>query len=204
MNLASLFPVRLSAETPLMTDIMVDIETTGTNPDRHGMIQLAAIQFNFDTEEIGPIFNRCLDLPSNRGWSESTRSWWAQQTPGIFQGIVSRAEDPIKVMNDYFDFARNPDRPLRFWSRGSFDFNFVESYLNQFCLPMPHNFWEFRELRSFIAGLNGTADEPRLDWITAPGAAHDALHDCVVQLKRLFSARNGVWHEILPPEGVAA
>lgn len=202
MNFASLFPARLSAS--YMTDVMVDIETTGTNPDTDGMIQLAAIQFNYDTQEIGPVFNRCLDLPPNRRWSESTRSWWAQQKPGIIEGIIARAEDPIRVMNDYFDFVRNPDRPLRFWSRGAFDFNFVESYLNQFCLPMPHKFHEARELRSFQAGLNRKASEPDLSFITAPGDAHDALHDCVVQLKRLFSAANGIFHEILPPEGVNA
>lgn len=194
-----LFTARLSDKPAFMTDIMVDIETTGTDPHHTGMIQLAAIQFNYETQEIGPVFNRCLDLPMNRYWSESTRQWWYETNPALLAKITQKGEDPIKVMNDYFDYARNPDRPLRFWSRGSFDFNFIESYLNQYQLPMPHRFYEQRDLRSYMSGLyRQQGQEPDLSWITAPGEAHDALHDCVVQLKRLFSAANGVFHEVLP------
>jgi hypothetical protein len=60
------------------------------------------------------------------------------------------------------------------------------------------------DLRAFQAGLRGTPDEPDMNWLTDPGDAHNALYDCVIQLKRLFSARDGIFYEILPPENEVA
>jgi DNA polymerase III epsilon subunit-like protein len=203
MNLRELFPARLSA-TSEMTDVIVDCETTGTDPYHNGMIQLAAIKFNYDTEEIGGVFNRSLVLPPNRYWSESTRQWWGQQRPGLLQEIMAKEEDAQDVIRAYHQFIGAEGQPLRFWSRGSFDFWFVQSYMDQFGLPMPHQFWKARDTRSFLAALHGTADEPDLSWVTAPGDAHNALRDNVVELKRLFNAKHGVFYEILPPEENAA
>lgn len=56
-----------------MTDVMLDIETTGTDPGCAGIMQIAAIQFNYDTGEIGPIFNRCLSMAPQRFWDEDRR-----------------------------------------------------------------------------------------------------------------------------------
>lgn len=202
MDWRSLFPARLS-DGP-MTDVIVDCETTGTDPYHNGMIQLAAIQFNYETEEIGRVFNHSLRLPSNRYWSEDTRRWWGQQRPGLLQEIMLKEEDPQEVIRGYFDFIGQAGRPLRFWSRGSFDFWFVQSYMDQYGLPMPHQFWAARDTRSYLAGLHGTPDEPKMQWVTAAGDAHNALRDNVVELKKLFSAKHGVFHEILPPEEKAA
>lgn len=186
-----------------MTDVMVDIETTGTNPQYGNIIQIAAVQFNFDTGEIGPAFDRCLAFAPNRFWSESTRRWWLDQKPGILSGIIDRMEDPGAVMRDYQQFVLNSGRQLRFWSRGSFDWAFVSSYCEQYELEMPHKFWEARELRSYLAGLRGTAEEPDMKWCanTVKGDAHNALFDVVVQLKQLFSAKDRIFHEILDPVG---
>lgn len=198
------FAARLS-DAP-MTDLMVDIETTGTDPERTAMIQLAAIPFNYETSDIGTPFNRCLDMPLNRYWSESTKRWWYESSEkrDVLQGIVSKAEDPFVVINDFVDFVRALDRPVRFWSRGQFDWSFVQSYCDQYGLAMPFSYSAHRDLRSFQAGLRGTVDEPDMRWLTMPGAAHNALFDCVIQLKRLFSARDGIFYEILPAEENAA
>lgn len=184
---------------PVMTDVVVDVETTGTNPQFGAIIQLSAIKFNYETEAVGGVFDRCLSIPANRFWSESTRQWWGSQKKSVLQGIIGRMEDPRRVIEDYFAFICNEGRPLRFWSRGSFDFYFLASYMEQYDLEMPHQFWAARDTRSFLAGLNGKPTEPDLSWITAPGDAHNALRDNVVELKRLFSAKRGIFHEILPP-----
>lgn len=201
-----LYTARLSDTQ--MTDIMVDIETTGTNPQYGNIIQIAAVQFNYDTGEIGPSFDRCLAFAPNRFWSESTRKWWLGQKQEILSGIIDRMEDPAEVMSGYQQFVLNSGRQLRFWSRGGFDFSFIGSYCEQYNLEMPHKFWEGRELRTFLAGLRGTAAEPDMKWCanTVKGDAHNALFDVVVQLKQLFAAKSGVFHEILDPlpEGEAA
>jgi hypothetical protein len=200
MDMNELFNARLS-DGP-MTDVMIDIETSGTDPYHNAMIQLAAIQFNYGSGEIGPTFNRCLTIPAGRYWDESTRQWWGQQKPGILQGILAKSEEPQLVVEDFHRFICDAGR-LRFWSRGSFDWWFIQSYMDQYNLPMPFAFHQARDLRSFQAGLRGTADEPDMSWVTAKGDAHNALFDCVIQLKRLFSAREGIFYEILEPEQAA-
>jgi hypothetical protein len=127
---------RLSDDVPI-TDIMVDIETTGTDPHTTAMIQLAAIPFNYETSAIGPAFNRCLNIPKGRYWDEDTRRWWGQQKAGILQGIFDKMEDPRLVITDFFDYVCRLGGPLRFWSRGSFDWWFVQSYMDQYELTMP-------------------------------------------------------------------
>lgn len=194
-----MFTAQLS-EVP-MTDVMVDIETTGTNPQYGNIIQIAAVQFNFQTGAIGPSFDRCLAFAPNRFWSEGTRKWWLGQKQEILSGIIDRMEDPAEVMNAYQQFILNSGNRLRFWSRGAFDWAFIASYCEQYNLEMPHNFWEARDLRTFLAGLQGTAHEPNMKWVgnTVKGDAHNALFDVVVQLKQLFLAKEGTFVEVLPP-----
>jgi DNA polymerase III alpha subunit (gram-positive type) len=196
MNFRDLLATVRLSDAP-MTDVMVDIETTGTDPYHSAMIQLAAIQFNYETGDIGPTFNRCLSMPANRYWDESTRQWWGQQKPGILQGILSKAEEPQPVVEAFHRYIIEAGR-LRFWSRGSFDWWFIQSYMSQYNLPMPFAFNKAMDLRAFQAGLFGKPDEPDMSWLTHPGDAHNALYDCVVQLKRLFSARDGVFYEVIP------
>jgi DNA polymerase III epsilon subunit-like protein len=189
---------RLSDDSAIMTDVVVDVETTGTNSHLNNMIQLAAIKFNYETGEVGGVFDRCLAFAPNRFWDEDTRRWWGQQKRSVLDGILARAEDPGQVIHAYSEFICKEGRPLRFWSRGAFDYNFVESYHRQFGLPMPHRFNDARDTRSFLAGLYGQPKEPDMSWITAPGDAHNALRDNVVELKRLFAAKDKQFHEVIP------
>jgi DNA polymerase III epsilon subunit-like protein len=187
-----------------MTDVMVDIETTGTDPYHNAMVQLAAIEFNYETEEIGRTFNRSLLIPKGRYWDEDCRNnFWAPKWD-LFTKIMSTAQPANEVMQDFFDWAKLANCSQRFWSRGNFDYWFVQTYLERIDLPMPFSPFTTRDLRTFLAGLFGKADEPNMKWLTMPGDAHNALFDCVIQLKRLFSAKNGVFYEILPPEENAA
>lgn len=181
-----------------MTDVIVDTETTGTNPQFGAIIQLAAIKFNYETGAIGEVFDRCLAIAPNRFWSEDTRRWWGTKKR-ILDGLINRMEDPGVVIKDYFQFITKDGRPLRFWSRGAFDFYFLASYMEQYGFEMPHQFWAARDTRSWIAGRWGRPEEPDLSHITAPGDAHNALHDNVVELKKIFAARDREWGEVLPP-----
>ena len=59
-------------------DVMCDLETTHTAPDRGHILQIAAVRFNLRTQEYDPVpLNICLHpMMSHRMWSESTRDWW--------------------------------------------------------------------------------------------------------------------------------
>ncbi len=47
-----------------MFDYMIDVETTGTNPEENALIQIACVRFNRHTKEIDPkFFDRALQVP---------------------------------------------------------------------------------------------------------------------------------------------
>lgn len=178
-------------------DVMVDEETTGTIAGKHAMIQLAAVKFNYETGEIGPEFDRCLLIPETRIFDERCkREFWAKRVP-VLQSIVDRMENPLTVLQDYIKFVTHATGggPVRFWSRGGFDWSFLESYMDEFGLTIPHRYNDVRELRTWIAARHGTLHEPNQDFITHDGPAHDGLVDCHRQIKCLFAARDGKWTE---------
>lgn len=183
-----------------MTDIMVDIETSGTNPQFGAIFQIAGVTFNYETGEIGPHFDRCLAMAPNRFWSDGTRDFWSRQAASTFNDIVNRMEDPELVLRDFSLFAAQGG-PLRFWSKPlSFDYPFISSYFEQYGLAMPFQYRTARDLNTFIAALRGTADHVNMKHIEEQhtGTLHNALSDCVLQLKMLFAAKAGHWHEVIP------
>lgn len=174
-----------------MTDVMVDIETTGTNPAYSAIMQIAAIQFNYNTGEIGPVFNRCLAMAPNRFWDDGTRTWWGKQNQTIFNSIVERMEDPGTVMRDFLAYATTdtPSDGFRLWAKPViFEYPFLESYFKQFGLPMPFAYRYCRDLNTYMAAMAGGAEHVDMDHIEIPNA-HDALSDVVGQLKMLFAAK---------------
>lgn len=172
----------------IYTDIMVDCETTGTRPDRSAMIELAAVKFNLEDRTVSPsMFNRCMKIPKNRYWDESTREWWGKQ-PEVLKAILTKGEDPNLVMKDFVDWVQPGRESLRFWAKPTtFDFMFVTSYLNDY--NQPTSLFDFREatdMRSFFRGLYypnpiDTSDEPDFK-----GVAHNAVVDCLNQIKLVF------------------
>jgi len=186
----------------VMTDMMVDVETTGTNPEFAAVMQIAAIKFNHGTEEIGPTFNRALALAPNRFWDDDTKSWWMRQKRSVFDGIVARMEDPRAVTEAFYRYALEDAPPggYRFWAKPtSFDWPMIAGYMRQYALPMPFHYRQARDVNTYIAAcMDNGVEHKELEHITAPGDAHNALHDCVLQLKKVFAAKNKLWGEVLP------
>lgn len=175
-------------------DLMVDTETTGLDPDKNGLLQIAAIKFNYDTGEVGPTFDRCLALAPNRYWDEDTRTWWMGQNRSVFTQIVARMEDPQTVLRDFsaYVLADNPSKPTRFWAKPThFDFPMINSHYRQFGMVMPFHHRFTRDLNSVVAVLGGGVDHQEMAHISAGGQAHNALVDCVHQLRVLFAAKAG-------------
>lgn len=165
---------------------MVDLETTGTRPDRHAIIQIAAVKFNLTTREVDQnFFNRCLFPAKHRSWSEDTRRWWMQR-PETLRGIMNRFECPRLVMNDFIEWC-GIGQQYRFWSKpASFDLPFIASYLNDYDLPDPFPYWEAMDLRSYLRGLAGGPERYIDPDLPFDGTQHDALFDVLHQIKILF------------------
>lgn len=170
--------------------VMVDIETTGTNPVDSAMIQLAGVRFNLEEAEIDmQMFDRALAIPQNRYWDEGTREWWGQQDPHIIQGIYSRMEPPERVLRDFTTWVQRDLDPyedtIYLWAKPiSFEYPFLESYCRQFDVVRPFHYRNANDLNSWCRarGL------PDLDaQIEFQGDAHNALHDVIHQIQVLFT-----------------
>ena len=167
---------------------MVDIETTGTQPNRSGIIQIAAVKFNLKDRSVSPkVFDRCLRMAPHRSWDESTRQWWAKN-PQVLDEIVVRGEDPGIVMRDFADFCMdNGGLQMNFWGKPiSFDYAFISSYLHDYNQPNPFSYRNANDLNTFLRALYfpnpvDTSDEPKLQ-----GTAHNAIYDTLYQIQLLF------------------
>ncbi len=182
----------------MFTDVMVDVETTGTTSfDHTAILQIAAVKFNYETEEIDTnFFNASMTIPSTRFWDVGTREWWSKQKPGVLAGIMANGRHPQVVMREFYEWllADYPqtDDGLRWWSKPShFDYSFIASYFNQYGLTNPCHYRTVRDMNSFMAGLSGSPNHPTMEkQIDFDGDEHNALYDSIHQLKVLFAQKH--------------
>lgn len=178
--------------TPHFLDIMVDGETTGTDPNGNALVQLSAVKFDFATKSVQPypqMFDRCLRMPQNRYFEENCRTNFWGKRPQIWSQIQARAEDPQLVMNDFVKWVGfdNP-APVRFWAKPiTFDWSFVASYLRQYDIQQPFHYRWAIDMNSFIRGL---AKDPTVEshYVPFQGEAHNALFDVLNQIDQVFKA----------------
>lgn len=177
----------------IMTDVMFDCETGGTNPEISPMIQMGAVKFNYATGEIGGMFDRALAPAYGRFWDESTREWWAKK-PDTYAAICAKVEDPRLVMTDFHAWSTDgaPSGGYRFWCQPlSFDFPFVASYFRMYDLPNPYHYRYGRDLNTVIAMLAGGVEHKTMYHVPFSGTAHTALDDACHQIEMLYAAKGG-------------
>lgn len=172
-------------------DYMIDIETTGTAPDRTAMIQLAAVRFNFAERAVDTtsMFNRCLLVPAHRFWDQGTREWWGKQKKEVLRDIYSRMEDPKTVLEAFNEWVGpSQDVPRRFWAKPThFDFSFMQSYFKDYDLHFPFHYRSAIDLNSFIRGVGGDPGAKPFE-NDFKGDAHNAIVDVLNQIDTLFKA----------------
>jgi hypothetical protein len=179
----------------MYTDIMVDIETTSTSPDRGGILQIAAVKFNLKENTVCPnFFNKSLSLPPHRFWSEATRDWWFDQKESTLVEIYKNMDDWKKVIQEFAEFCY-PLGHLRFWSKPThFDYMFLSSYFADAEIVNPFYYSQANDLNSFLRGKYFPNDVPKLD-VPFVGDVHNALADTLYQLKVLLQHVHGDQNE---------
>ena len=171
-------------------EVMVDVETTGTDPSHSHMIQLSAVRFNLKEGTIDPnVFDRCLHMAPGRFWDEGTRTFWAQ-FPDVLSDISARMEFPERVMQG---FARWAGKGLRMWAKPiSFDYSFVASYCRQFNIDMPFAFTGptgAMDQNTFIRARHFPDVPPKYeDQLEFVGDKHNGLDDVFHQIKVVMTA----------------
>lgn len=169
------------------TDIMVDLETTGTDIRSAGIIQLSAIMFNLEKGEVGPEFDRCLYLNDQVCWERQTYEWWHNKPDKvrIFDDISERMEDPYTVINDFVRWNRVNGPCKHFWSKPShFDYTLLDKYFRMYGYKNPFIYWKARDMRSYILGLVFPEELPELKLHSTD--AHNALADVKFQVNELI------------------
>jgi len=175
---------------------MVDIETTGLQPNASAIIQIGAVPFNFDTKEIDTdnMYCQSLTMPKNRYWNSGTEDFWLGQNRETYMSIMAKARPYKEVVKEFYNWCiqrmlATEEGDLRWWSKGWMDHATVDSYFLDAGLDMPFNFRQAKDMRSFIAGLSGEAtyEDPKVEMV---GTHHNALHDCLTQLRMLFKAKD--------------
>lgn len=167
-------------------DVMVDVETTSTSPDRGAILQLGAVRFNKDTQKIDhDMFNRCMTIPPTRHWGDGTKEWWASQRQDVYEDIIARAEPPEIVMKAFFDWSCEWPNPT-FWAKPlSFDFPFTAGYFRDYGYQNPYHYRKARDLNSYVEALHYPERVPEVT-PSDLGPAHNALNDCLMQIEHLF------------------
>jgi len=182
--------------TEFFPDVMVDIETGGTEPDLTPMIQLAAVKFNLSQRKIditSPVFDQCLFPMPRRYWNEGTRNWWLgdQGRADTLNKIHSRMRDPATVLKEFRDWMgcdrTGPAHGVRMWSRGKFDDQFINSHLRDAMLDQVFDYKLITDIRSFEHGLRIAKGGPIDVNVPRTGTHHDALDDVFHQIKLLFA-----------------
>ncbi len=178
----------MSNDFPL---IMMDLETTGVQPEHTNIIQIAAVRFNLESGSVDPkVFNMSL-LPSpNRYWDEDTRKWWSSM-PDILDRIWSQMRPPHFVLTELAKFAMEGQegRPKLVAKPTSFEFPFLQSYFREFGVPNPFHYREAEDLNSFIRARYFPNPPPDIEReLPFEGDAHDALYDVFHQIKVMMKA----------------
>lgn len=164
----------------LWTDIMIDIETLGSNAQAP-IIQIGACVFNLRSGEIGmPLSVLVKPNFSYQRPDESTVAWWMQQNDAARLHVAlcisegSPADEALSVLETYYSKA---GLPPNVWAMPpSFDIVILEHTAAHFGRKMPWRFDACRDLRT----LEYMADCAKKDRVLAV-VAHDAGADAVAQ-----------------------
>lgn len=158
-----------------MNDLMIDIETLGTDPDKSPIISIGAVFFDLETGQIGEEFEVVLDLKEQlskkRKVDANTLQWWLNQSDSakkLFgrKGIL--VKDALKLFIQFIKKSNNPQP----WGNGStFDISFLESMLKENKFEIPWKFFNIMDLRTYVRFIGKGKKIQKI------GVNHDALDD---------------------------
>lgn len=169
-----------------MYDIMFDLETLDTEPSA-AILTLGAVKFDPKTKHISDDklllrFDVDEQFAMGRTYSESTLTWWGQQSQEVqeaaFEGERTSVKDAADIFHKYcwnsFDCI---------WSQGSFDVNIMEHLYRQLGRSNPWNFWQVNDSRTFLRYIEGNLDRSK---------HHNALEDAIAQANAVQTALNAI------------
>lgn len=172
-----------------MRELMVDIETLGTNINAP-IIQIGAVYFSLATGKTGDEFIVNLDLEDaiRHGATPDGRTieWWLIQSKEARDSILSRNDfDWINHVKEdtglglYNNFSA---RAKRVWSHATFDFvRLMHSMDRRDIQPQTH-YRKARDIRTLTSLAGMTREQIELFQVDRAGVHHNGLDDAIYQV----------------------
>ena len=162
---------------------MIDLETLDTSP-RCTVLTIGGVKFNPHTlNEPHSEFYFRLDLDEQdklgRTVTDDTIEWWAKQDPKVKEEAF-REDDRVGLKHFLDHLTKWMVGVDVLWGHGyGFDVTIVEDMYRQMATPIPWNFWQVKDGRTFLSLL---PSDPRK---TMQQDLHNALADSYYQAKAI-------------------
>lgn len=178
--------------TPLFTDLMVDIEAIGPSPNGV-IVQIGALPFNIETGEMLDIeqgFNVNIkiddQLSLGRIVNESTLRWWfgqSKQAQDTVFGTKHNASLAGTLQALYINVKEWCKSDAKIWSHSTYDFvMLMEAYRNVEMRP-PWSYRDSVDIRTITSMYMWKTGKKTVEIGNFAGTQHNALDDCVNQIK---------------------
>ena len=162
---------------------MIDLETLDTSP-RCTVLTVGGVKFDpyKDSEPHSEFYFR-LDLDEQdrlgRTVTDDTIEWWAKQDPRVKEEAF-REDDRVGLKHFLDHLTKWMVGVDVLWGHGyGFDVTIVEDMYRQLSTPIPWNFWQVKDGRTFLSLL---PSDPRK---TMQQDLHNALADSYYQAKAI-------------------
>lgn len=193
-------------------DVMVDIETLGTDTDAT-IIQLAAIAFDINTGQRYGVFNEIANIAVNERplrVSGSTIKWWLNTNKELLAELLVRDNDRSseQLLRDFYEWLiqlkEYPDNnDVYLWGNGIlFDNKMIEHQFKALGLDYPIFYRNDRDVRTIVelaATKLGLSERELKERYKVEGmVAHNALNDVIYQIDIVV----GCFNELVKNEKV--
>lgn len=163
-------------------NIMLDLETMGTDPDAP-IMSIGACYFDPLTCEIGDTFHEQVRLSSNSGaLNASTVIWWMKQDDDARSKFFNNDKAPelVDVLKRFYVFVKPRSKV---WGNGAaFDNVILRNGFASRGMTQPWAFWDDMDVRTIVEVGKLLGIDPKRD-MPFEGVKHDALADAIHQAK---------------------
>lgn len=163
-----------------MKQVMVDIETLGTDP---GSVILSIGAVRFNKQKTGQTFYRAINvldsILAGLKVDEKTAAWWRTQPDEAVGPLYPQR--PLKTtLAEFSSFVTGHDT---IWAKGpDFDLVLLDHAYRAAGLRVPWSFRNARDVRTILAL------SPKRKPVVDLGTKHMALDDAVYQARQVISA----------------
>jgi len=174
-------------------DIMVDLETLGTNSNST-VFQISAVSFNIKTGEKYDIFNKIIDITTikDNKITGDTLKWWLETDKKLLNKLINNKESisNIEAWSSFYNWIVSQSiniKDIYLWGNGiKFDNTMIDTQMSMIGIKYPIFYRNDRDVRTIVdlacMKLN-TNIENFKKLIPIVGEKHNALDDCIYQIK---------------------